>query len=108
MVVYCNNIILADKVCIADNFMKRFLGLMGKKSLGYGEGLLLLNSPSIHCFFMRMPIDVIYLSKDLKVLGIETLRPWNIGKYIKKTRHILELKEGAALNIKAGDTILLG
>lgn len=107
MIVYCNSFILADKVSIANNFVKRFLGLMGKKSLGNGEGLLLLNSPSIHCFFMKISIDAIYLSRDMKVLGIETLKPWSIGKHFRKTAHVLELREGTALKVKVGDTIVL-
>ena len=92
----CNNLILAGDIKLADTFFKRFIGLMGKKSLGCEEGLLLLNCPSIHCFFMRVPIDAIYLSKEMTVLEIETLAPWRIGKYVKHTAHILELSAGAA------------
>lgn len=107
MIVYCNNCMLADKVHIADNFAKRFLGLMGKKRLDNGEGLLLLNCPSIHCFFMKISIDVIYLSRDMKVMGIETLKPWSVGKRFRRTVHILELKERAALEVNVGDIIVL-
>ncbi len=107
IIVYCTNMILADKVCIADGFIKRFFGLMGKKSLANGEGLLLLNSPSIHCFFMKIPIDAIYLSKDMKVLGTETVKPWHIGKHCRKTVHVLELKEGSASKVNVGDTIYI-
>jgi uncharacterized membrane protein (UPF0127 family) len=92
---------------MADNFAKRFLGLMGKARLADGEGLLLLNCPSIHCFFMRISIDVIYLSRDLKVMGIETLKPWSLGKRFRKTVHILELRERAASKVNVGDTIVL-
>lgn len=107
MIITCKNYILADKVRIADDFIKRLLGLMGKKSLENGEGLLLLNCPSIHCFFMKISIDAIYLSRDMKVLGIETLKPWSLGKHFWKTVHVLELKEGAAIKINVGDTIVL-
>ncbi|WP_304508795.1 DUF192 domain-containing protein [Anaerotignum sp.] len=107
MLVYCNNIVLADKVRIANNFFSRFVGLMGRKKLDSGEGLFLLGTPSIHCFFMKITIDAIYLSKDMKVLGVETLRPWRMGKYMKKTAHVLELKEGTALNVRVGDRIVL-
>lgn len=107
MIVYCNDFILADDVRIADNFFKRFFGLMGKKRLGSGEGLLLQKSPSIHCFFMKITIDAVYLSKDMKVLGIETLKPWCIGKHFRKTVHVLELKEGAASKVNVGDRIVM-
>lgn len=107
MIVYCNDVVLADKVRIADNFFKRFIGLMGKKGLRNGAGLLLLKSPSIHCFFMKITIDAIYLSKDMKVLGIETLKPWSIGRHFRGTAHVLELKEGAASKVNVGDRIVV-
>lgn len=108
MRVYCNHFVIADNVKVADDFIKRFLGLMGKKSLDYGEGLLLLNCPSIHCFFMKIPIDAIYLSRNMTVLGIETLKPWSMGKHVRKTAHVLELKGGTAdSKVNVGDTIIL-
>ncbi|WP_051280706.1 DUF192 domain-containing protein [Anaerovorax odorimutans] len=107
MIAYSNDIFLADKIHLADNFIKRFLGFMGRKELNNGEGLLLLNTPLIHCFFMRITIDAVYLSKDMKVLGIETLKPWSIGTHFKKTSHVLELKKGTiSLKVKVGDTII--
>ncbi|MHC1721572.1 MAG: DUF192 domain-containing protein [Aminipila sp.] len=107
MIIYCNDLVLAENVRIADNFASRFLGLMGKNSLEDGEGLLLMMCPSIHCFFMKISIDVIYISRNMEVLGIETLKPWSIGKRFRKTMHILEIKEGAASMVKVGDTIVL-
>ena len=41
---------MADKVKLADSFFKRFIGLMGKKTLNSGEGLL-LNTASIVLLF---------------------------------------------------------
>lgn len=107
MIVYCNDMILADNVRIADNFIKRFFGLMGKKHLDDGEGLLLMNSPCIHCFFMKIPIDAIYLSREMKVLGVETLKPWRIGKYFRNAAHVLELGEGKASKVRPGDAIVI-
>ena len=63
MTVRCEGQILGDKIKHADSFFKRFIGLMGKKQLGQGEGLL-LNCSSIHCFFMKIPIDAVYISKN--------------------------------------------
>lgn len=97
---------MADKVRIADTYLTRFKGLMGEKSLTEGEGLLLLNCPSVHCFFMKITIDVIYLSGDMRVLGTQTLAPWNIGRHVKKTAHVLELPEGSAW-VTAGDVLKL-
>ncbi len=91
MIVRCGDRIIADRVKPANTFFDRFIGLMGKRALGDGEGLLLIDCSSIHCFFMRITIDAVYLSKDLTVLGIETLRPWQIGRRIRHASHVLEL-----------------
>jgi uncharacterized membrane protein (UPF0127 family) len=104
MKIYCNNYLLADKVSVADNFFSRFKGLMGKSCIGSGEGLLLMNCPSIHCFFMKTTIDAVYLTKDLKVIGVETLSPWSLGKRFKDTAHVLELGAGCA-RVRAGNVL---
>ncbi len=104
MIVYCNNQVLADNVKIADTFFSRLKGLMGKKSLADGEGLLLTRCSAIHCFFMRITIDAIYLSAQMTVLGKETIPPWKVGKHFKKTANVLELAAGSA-NVAIGDKL---
>ena len=96
--------VIAANVCLADSFWSRFWGLMGKKSLGDEEGLLLMRCSSIHCFFMKIPIDAVYLSKNMTVLGTETLKPWSVGRFFKGTANVLELKAGRAL-VTTGDVL---
>lgn len=100
---------LADRftVKIAKTFMERFMGLMGKTSLPDKEGLFFPKCSSIHCFFMKMPIDVIYLNKECTVLYKETVEPWHIGKFVKHAAHIVELKEHDGDGIKEGDRLAL-
>ena len=105
MIVYCNGAIIADRVGVADTFASRFWGLMGKKSLDAGEGLFLRNCSSIHCFFMKMAIDAVYLSKDYTVLGIETLKPWSVGGHFKKTAHVFELPANSS-KVCVGDILV--
>lgn len=104
MKVLCRDLILADKIKEAKSLLARFKGLMGKTALGKGEGLLLITS-SIHCFFMRIPIDAVYISKNMTVLGKETLTPWTIGKWFRGTKYILELGAGETSSVTAGDPI---
>lgn len=106
MKVLCGDIVLADGVKLADSFFKSFMGLMGKKTLENGEGLL-LNTSSVHCFFMKITIDAVYISKNMTVLGKETLIPWRVGQWFKGTKYILELGEGAAASVSIGDSISL-
>ncbi len=106
MIVICNDKHLASEITLADTFYKRLKGLLGKSSINAQEGLLLKNCSSIHCFFMKFTIDAIYLSKNMTVIEKETIKPWKTGKMVKNTAHVLELKEGASQNVKAGDTLL--
>lgn len=106
MKAICNNIIIINNLKIANSFLTKLIGLLPKKEI-LDEGLLLKNCSSIHCFFMRFTIDVIYLSKDMEILYKETIMPWRIGKIVKGTKHVLELPEGTAANIKIGQIIKL-
>ena len=105
MKIVCNNEILFDAVKPADTFALRFQGLMFRKKLEPSEGLLLLDCSRIHTNFMRFPIDVVYLSEELRILDVETVRPWRIGKRVKGTRHVLEVPENAARKLKLGELI---
>ncbi|ORU01108.1 hypothetical protein D081_0556 [Anaerovibrio sp. JC8] len=65
------------RLMVADNFLKRFLGLMGRFRLEPNTGLLLTPCNSIHMMFMRFPIDVIFYDKNYKVVKVATeLKPW--------------------------------
>ena len=65
------------KIQVADNFLKRFLGLMGRFRLEPHTGLLLTPCSSIHMMFMRFPIDVIFYDKNYRVVKVATdLNPW--------------------------------
>ncbi|MDD3301004.1 MAG: DUF192 domain-containing protein [Bacteroidales bacterium] len=105
MKIYVNDNLLASEIRLADSFKSKLIGLLNKKSLDNNEGLFLRNCSSIHCFFMKITIDAIYLSKDMKVLYKETIKPWGIGKLVKNCYHVLELAEGMAKDIEIGDYI---
>lgn len=92
----------------ADRFFSRFRGLMLKKTMDRNTGLLLIPCSSIHMFFMRFPIDTVYLDRDFRVLGKETISPWRVGKRFKGTHAVLELPAGKAAEIRIGDTLSLG
>lgn len=67
----------AVEIEIADTFFSRFCGLMGRKHLPEGHGLLLAPCSSVHMCFMRFSIDVVYLDKGFRILKIvRKLRPW--------------------------------
>lgn len=101
-----NDVVLADKVMIADTFKLRLKGLLGKKSLEAGEGLLLYPCSSIHCFGMKFPIDAIFLDKDKKVLALfPFLEPGQTAK-ATRAKYVLELVAGSTcFDVEIGDIL---
>lgn len=86
--------VVCERCKVAETPFTRLAGLLGRRELSVGDGLLLRPSPSIHTFFMRFAIDVVYLDYDLTVLGASpNVKPWRFaGRY--GTRAILELPAG--------------
>jgi len=83
---------LANRVEVAATFSRRFLGLMGRAGLPPGTGLLLTPCRGVHTWFMRFPIDLVYLDADWRVLHtVQALAPFRLGPCVRGTRHVLEL-----------------
>ena len=81
---------------LADSFASRFRGLMLRAELPAGEGLLIRPTGSVHTCFMRFPIDVVFLDRDLRVVKIaEGVRPWRLAT-ARQARAVLELPAGEA------------
>jgi uncharacterized membrane protein (UPF0127 family) len=81
---------------VADTPLSRMRGLLGRSELEEGEGLLLRPTNSVHMFFMRFPIDVVFLDRELAVRKIvERLRPWRMAG-CRGARAALELPAGTA------------
>ena len=62
--------VVAESVTVADSTMRRLRGLLGKRDLPSGYGVLLRPAWSIHTAFMRFPIDVVFLDPDQVVIKI--------------------------------------
>ena len=62
---------------VAKSFFQRARGLIGRKSLASGTGLLILRCNAIHTFFMRFPIDATFLDKNEQVVKVvRNIPPW--------------------------------
>ena len=82
---------------IAESFLSRFCGLMLRKNLPEGRGLLLAPCNSVHMGFMRFAIDVIYLDENFCIKKIvRNLRPWIGLSMCFGAWGALELPSGAA------------
>jgi uncharacterized protein len=63
------------------------------------------NIRQIHMFFMKKPIDFMHLDQNYKVVYVGTIKPWRLGPYLRKTKWIVEAKEGTFKHVKVGDQI---
>lgn len=96
---------IARHVHLACSFQARCLGLMSRSVMRKEEGLLLIPGGSIHTLGMRFPIDVVFLNRQMRILGLaEHVRPWRIRVAPRGTRRVLELAAGqiAAHRLKQG------
>jgi len=92
--------LISDRIEVARRFYSRLRGLLGRKSLDEGEGLLLSPCSSIHCFGMRFPIDAIFMDGQYKVVAIKpNMKPGSMASH-RQARYVLELKAGQAARHK--------
>src|SRR4051794_20628458 len=81
---------------MATNPVLRLRGLLGKKQLPVGEGILLRPCASVHTMFMRFPIDVVFCDRDLRVLSIVSAMPkWRMRSQ-RGAKITIELAAGEA------------
>lgn len=80
---------------MADTFWTRLRGLIGVRELAEGDGMVITPCTSVHCMFMSIPIDVLYVDKQDRVVAMDPeLRPWRIGRFARKVHYVIELPAG--------------
>ncbi len=102
--------VIVEKGWVASSYWARMVGLLGRRRLEPGQGLLLRGEQAIHMFGMRFAIDVLYIDREGRVLAaIEALKPWRLGPYLKNSRDVLELPVGtlAGTQTKKGDELVI-
>jgi len=101
--------VLAEDALLADNFWKRMVGLLGKDALRPGQALILKPCNCVHTFFMRFPIDCLFVDKNKIVIKtISCLKPFKITPLYFSSHLVIELPEGAITSsyTREGDTLL--
>ncbi len=104
-----NNAVLAKDGCIASTFSERIVGLLNRKEFHPGQALILKHCNSIHTFFMRFPIDVLFVDKNKKIVKvISALKPFRISPIYFHASLVIELPTGTiqSQSIKEGDMLL--
>ena len=107
MKIFCNDKGLSNDAILANGFISRFRGLMGKTTLPPDFSLILTPCSSIHMAFMKIPLDIAYLDKEGVVIALQwDLKPWKIGEIHKGAYSVLEAPVGGILRqLKIGDRV---
>ncbi|WP_127580770.1 DUF192 domain-containing protein [Paenibacillus koleovorans] len=101
---------VASRVTIADTFISRLKGWLGKNQVHEEEALIIRPCSSVHTFGMKMAIDVLFLDSSNQIIYfIQSMRPNRIGKHISGSKQVIELREGTIqrLGIKMQDYCLI-
>lgn len=102
------NVIINDNkfnLDIADTFLKRFFGFMGKKNIQ--KGLFFPKTRSIHTFFMKENIDIIMINKDKRIVYFKKNLSKNKIIIKKKAYHTIELPSNSLKDINIGDELTI-
>jgi hypothetical protein len=108
--------VLAHRLQVAASLWGRFRGLMGRRSLDAGEGLFLPGTNGIHMFFMRFPIDAVFVGRrsasgEHPVLSVHRgVRPWiGLVPLVRGAAGVLEVPVGTidATGTAPGDALRL-
>lgn len=101
--------VISKETKIARDIYSKTMGLMFKKEMSGFDGLLIEACNSIHTFFCRFDLDILFLSKENKVVRIyRSLRPWRMTTLSFKTTKVLELNGGTLTeDLKIGDEVII-
>lgn len=99
--------VIAQVTDVADTSAKRRKGLLGRRALPEGHALWIVPCESVHTWFMRFPIDVVYLDREHKVRKVcKSVAPWRLSICLF-AHSVLELPAGVSekTRIQRGDQL---
>lgn len=102
------NTIVLSHGKMANTRWTRLRGLIGVRDLPEGHGIVIEPCRGVHCMFMSIPIDVIYVDKNHCVIGLDpAMKPWSIGKIYRNSRYVVEAPVGtiARTQTQIGDQL---
>lgn len=102
---------IASHVEVAESFTSRLVGLLGRSGLPSGHALWIKRCGSVHTFFMRFAIDVVFLDDALVARSVHrNLRPWRITPLRFGSLSAIEFAAGTldATSVTRGDRLHVG
>ena len=89
------NILLSAQAELADTFFTRMRGLLGRTAFSQGQALVITHCNSIHMFFMKFPIDAIFLDHSNRVVGeVKHIQPFQMSPVFWTSERVVELPAG--------------
>jgi uncharacterized protein len=87
--------VLGEQITVAGTSLRRLVGLLGKRGLEPGTGLLIIPSQAIHTVAMRFAIDVVFVDRNWQVIHLcPAMVPFRMTGIHWKARCVLELPAG--------------
>src|SRR5215470_2497670 len=87
--------VLVESLRVPRGFWGRGLGLMFRRTLPTGDGMWITPCNGIHMFFMRFPIDAVFVDRRLRVVRVcAGLRPWRVVPLVLRAHSVMELPAG--------------
>lgn len=105
-----SNLTLLEHGRLAANSWTRLRGLIGVHELAAGDGLLIKPCHGVHCMFMSIPIDVVYVDQSNRVVAVDkAMQPWAVGKIYRQSAYVVELPAGAieSSGTQPGDQLMV-
>jgi len=101
------NVIFADDLTPAFDSASRKTGLLRHESLPDGHAIIIAPTSAIHTWFMRFPIDVVFVDQDGEVRSIvRNLQPWRIAAS-PRAYAAVEMAGGVERDLIPGDRLYL-
>ena len=100
--------IVLKKIKRAESMFARGIGVIGWEDFGDYNGLFLINTNSIHTYFVRFPLDLVFVDKELTVVKlVKNLKPFRLSPIVWESKHVLEMPAGSIekFSIKTGNKL---
>ena len=103
-----NGTVVCERCLLAETALTRMRGLLGRRELPSGEGILLKPASSVHMAFMRFAIDALFLDGEMRVVKVaEDLKPWRMAG-ARGAKSVVEIAAGEAARrgVTVGDRLV--
>jgi uncharacterized protein len=104
--VFVSGEVLLERCVYSPSLFFRLKGLLGYFSLPPQEGLWLKPCNGIHMFFMKFPIDAVFLDRQNRIIKIAgNARPWRVIPFVGNAYSVVEMSAYRAQQLRIGDVL---